>query len=42
VLPLLEIGPWRIGTQPLVVVLAILIGGVVAFERLLRLDYPRP
>ncbi len=39
-LPLLEIGPWRIGVQPLVVTLAVLIGGVVAFERLLRLDHP--
>jgi len=39
-LPMLSLGSWQIDTYALVVTLAVTVGGVVAFERLLRLDYP--
>jgi prolipoprotein diacylglyceryltransferase len=38
-LPTLSLGPWQIDTYALVVTLAVMIGAVYAFERLLRLDY---
>jgi phosphatidylglycerol:prolipoprotein diacylglycerol transferase len=39
-LPILSLGPWQIETYALIVTLAVMVGAVVAFERLLRLDYP--
>ncbi len=39
-LPTLTIGAWQIDTYALIVTLAVMVGAVVAFERLLRLDYP--
>jgi phosphatidylglycerol:prolipoprotein diacylglycerol transferase len=39
-LPTLSLGSWQIDTYALIVTLAVTVGGVVAFERLLRLNYP--
>jgi len=39
-LPTLSLGPWQIDTYALVVTLAVMIGAIYAFERLLCLDYP--
>jgi len=39
-LPILELGPWQVSTYQVTASLALIIGGMWAFHRLLRLDHP--